>query len=168
MPMMRKFRPTLIVALLLSAGVAPARSEPAKPAADDQDAIRQIIADQVAAWNHADAPAYASAVRQDCVFTNTVGMVAVGKAAFQAQHTKIFATIYKGTRMRQTVTHLRFLAPGIAVLDTDTELSGSHWMPPGAKIVNGRLQSRLEQVLVKSDGAWGITSYHNVFVGRDD
>ena len=167
MPVIRKFR-LIQIAMLLAAGLTPAVGEPAQPAADDQGIIRQIVADEVTAWNNADAAAYASAVRQDCIFTNTVGMMAVGKAAFQAQHAKIFETIYKGTRMRQAVTHLRFLAPGVAVVDTDTELSGAHWMPPGAKIVQGRLQSRLEQVLIKSDGEWGITSYHNVFVGPDD
>ncbi len=155
---------TLLLAGLVAEGLAPAHAQPV----DDQAAIRRIVADQVNAWNRGDAAAYSSVVRQDCVFTNTVGMVAVGKAAFQAQHAKIFATIYKHTRMRQVVTHLRVLAPDVAIVDTDTELSGSHWMPPGAKTEGGRLQSRLEQVLVKNGGTWGITSYHNVFVGQTD
>ena len=132
------------------------------PDSTDAKAIADLIAAEDAAWGQGDAAAFSKAVLADCVFTNIFGQVFVGHDAFEAQHARIFATIYRGTRLRQTVTHLRFLRPDIAVVDTEAAVSGLARLPPGVTSPDGALHTRLMQVFVKDRGAWGIAAYHNV------
>jgi len=130
----------------------------------DVKAIEDLIASEDAAWGRGDAAAFSKAVLADCVFTNIFGQVFVGHDAFETQHAHIFATIYRGTRLRQTVTHLRFLRPDVAVADTQAAVSGLAHLPPGMTSPDGALHTRLLQVFIKDRGAWGIASFHNVDV----
>ncbi|MEJ0041354.1 MAG: SgcJ/EcaC family oxidoreductase [Rhizomicrobium sp.] len=128
----------------------------------DAKAIEDLIASEDAAWGQGDAVAFSKAVRADCVFTNIFGQVFVGQGAFEAQHARIFSTIYRGTTLRQMVTHLRFLRPDVAAVDTGAAVSGLARLPPGVTSPDGALHTRLLQVFVKDHGAWGIAAYHNV------
>ena len=132
---------------------------------DDEAAIRAVLDRQIAAWGAGDAEAFAADTREDVVFTNVVGMFSVGKAPFVAQHARIFATFYKGTRMTQAVEALSFVRPDVAVVNTLTGVDGVHDLPPGFPHADGPLRSRLEQVMVREDGAWRVASFHNVLVG---
>jgi uncharacterized protein (TIGR02246 family) len=128
----------------------------------DRAAIAQVIADEDAAWAGGDAVAYSRRITPDCVFTNIFGMVFAGHAGFEAQHARIFSTIYRGTMLRQTIGHLRFVRPDVAVVNTTTRMTGvSHW-PAGLQPQDGALVTRLLQILVKDGGEWKIESYHNV------
>lgn len=122
--------------------------------------IHDIIAEEDAAWG--DAAKFSARVLPDTVFTNIFGVQFVGHETFLKQHERIFATIYAGTRVRQTVAHVRFLSDTIATVDTDVELSGVAQLPFGLKIENGIGRARLLQVMVKKPEGWRIASYHNV------
>ena len=52
-------------------------------------AIRQIVADQAAAWTAGDPAGYTSRVAGDVSCTNLFGMVMYGKPAFDARHQEI-------------------------------------------------------------------------------
>ncbi|HEX7726399.1 MAG TPA: SgcJ/EcaC family oxidoreductase [Rhizomicrobium sp.] len=130
----------------------------------DRVAIEKLIAAEDAAWNSGDAVAYSRAIAKDCVFTNIFGAVFAGHAGFEAQHARIFSTIYRGTRLRQTIDHLRFIRPDVAIVDTSAEVTGIRAFPPGLQAHSGALLTKLLQVFVKDDGAWKIASYHNVDV----
>ncbi|MEJ0025275.1 MAG: SgcJ/EcaC family oxidoreductase [Rhizomicrobium sp.] len=130
----------------------------------DAKAIENLIAAEDAAWGQGDAAAFSKAVLPDCVFTNIFGQVFVGHDPFEDQHARIFSTIYRGTTLRQTVTHLRFLRPDVATVDSQAAVSGIAHLPPGVTSPDGALHTRLLQVFVKDRGAWGIASFHNVDV----
>ena len=132
----------------------------------DRAAIRAVLDGQEAAWAAGDAEAFAAAVTDDVVFTNIVGLFTVGRAPFVGQHARIFATFYKGTVMKQQIASLAFVRPDVAIVDTLTEGSGFGPLPPAiaAHVTDGRLQSRLEQVMVKNDGQWRVAAFHNVVV----
>ncbi len=134
------------------------------PSTDTSDAkaIEALIASEDAAWGQGDAVAFSKAVLGDCVFTNIFGQVFVGREAFEAQHARIFSTIYRGTRLHQTVAHLRFLRPDVAAVDTQAAVSGLARLPPGMQSPDGALHTRLLQVFTRDRGAWGIAAYHNV------
>ncbi len=129
---------------------------------ESRAAIERIIAEQDEAWNAGDAAAFAANVRADVVFTNVVGMFSVGKAPFEAQHERIFATFYKGSTLRQTVVHVAFVRPDVAIVDSLTEVRGFSALPPGAEAVDGALRTRLEQVMVRDEAGWKVASFHNV------
>ena len=131
---------------------------------DVRTAIEAVVADEAAAWNRGDAAAFAAHTTDDVVFTNVVGMFTVGRAPFVAQHTRIFATIYKGSTMSQTIEHIALVRPDVAIVDTLTSVRDVVAAPPGAEAVDGAIHARLEQVMVRDGGHWAVASFHNVLV----
>jgi len=149
-----------IVGLIGSLGIASHALAADSP--QDKRALLRLLDDEGAAWAKGDADAFAAHVRDNVVFTNIVGMFSVGKIPFVAQHKSIFATIYKGSSVRQFVQNISFVQADTAIVDTIAKLSGFHELPPGASAVDGVLYTRLEQVMVKENGIWTVASFHNV------
>jgi uncharacterized protein (TIGR02246 family) len=160
-----RFRYLVIAACLAVGSVAAANAQTpdmTRAAEPDEAAITRILDDEGAAWLRGDADAFGAHVVPDVVFVNTVGMFSVGKHPFVAQHQGIFATIYKGSEMRQFIEKITFIGGDIAIVDTVTKLSGMEQLPTGAAAVDGALYTRLEQVMVRTGGEWSVASFHNV------
>lgn len=151
---------------LLCTGDAFAQDATKRPAhAHDESAIRQIVGDEVAAWNAGDAKAYARHFALDGTFTNIYGMVFEGRDEFERRHAETFGSFFKGSQRRETIRRLKFLTSTVALLDVDTEVRGFGPMPAGvATPQDGVLRTRLQQVLVKDRSRWTIASYHNVAI----
>lgn len=132
--------------------------------AGERESIEAIVAGQCAAWTAGDADAFVAAALDDVSFTNVMGMYSVGREPFRAQHARIFATIYKGSRMSQKIERIAFIRDDVAVVDTLTGLEGVAHLPPGFAPGDGSPASRLQQILVKDAGAWRVAAFHNVFV----
>jgi len=93
------------------------------------------------------------------------GQFFTGHAAFQQQHTAIFADPFKHTTLKQDVVSLRFYGPDVAVVEVLTAVSGVTNPRPGMTFdAHGRLRTRLLQVLARQSGGWQIAAYHNVDV----
>jgi uncharacterized protein (TIGR02246 family) len=151
----------LSLALLVIAVWFP-RDASAQDAAAEQ-AIRQIVAEQAAAWNAGDGAAYSSRVSADASFTNLFGMVMYGKPAFEARHKDILATFYKGTTKRHAIRKVRFITPDVAIVDIDNEVHGVKAMPPGIVVPpDGVIKTQLMEVFVRRAGQWWVEAYHNV------
>jgi uncharacterized protein (TIGR02246 family) len=135
----------------------------ASASAHDEAAVRAIIDSETEAWNVGDAKAYSAHFAEGGSFTNIVGMVFYGREAFESKHVEVFATIFKGSRLKQTIRKLRFVTPDVAIADTDGEVTGFAGLGPGVQAwPDGVLRVRLQQVFVKRSGAWWIEAYHNV------
>ena len=146
----------LLVVTLLS-------SSTAAQSTADETAIRNIIAEQAAAWSAGDAAGYTSRVAAEVSFTNLFGMVMYGKPAFDARHKEILATFFKGTTKKHTIRKIRFVTSDVAIVDIDNEVHGVKAMPAGVVIPpGGVLKSQLMQVFVRRDGQWWVEAYHNV------
>ena len=125
--------------------------------AEERDSIEAILAGQCAAWTAGDADAFVAGAVDDVSFTNVMGMYTVGLEPFRAQHARIFATIYKGSRMVQKVERIAFVRDDVAIVDTLTGLEGVAHLPPGFAPGDGAPTSRLQQVLVedaRGRGGW--------------
>lgn len=134
-------------------------------ASSDETRIRDIIADQVVAWNAGDAKAFSASFSEDGSFTNIRGTVVYGRRAFLDRHAEIFQSVFKGSTLAMSPTKIRFVRPDVAIVDIATVVSGFAGVPRGVKRASdGRLHTRLQEVLVKNDGAWWIESFHNVDV----
>jgi len=130
---------------------------------EEERAIRALVEDATSAWNAGDAAAYAARFAADATFTSITGVSSSGHRAFEAFHEKLLKTIYRGSRLKQTIREIRFVSKDVAVVDIDTELVNFAAVPAGVKPwPDGVLRTRLQQVLVKVVNAWWITGYHDV------
>ena len=102
-------------------------------------------------------------VSEDVSFTNIFGTVRFGREDFIQRHKEIGQTFFKGTTAKSSITKLRFIRPDVAVVDVAGELSGFQKVYPGLPVgKDGILRNKLSLVLVKEDGVWWITEFHNV------
>jgi uncharacterized protein (TIGR02246 family) len=98
-------------------------------------------------------------------FTNIGGMFFTGHQEFRDRQEAIFKGEFRGTSLKQETVCLRFIRPDVAIAETLTWVSGfsKAGPPPGTQLdANGRLRTRLLQVLKKDGGVWKIVVYHNV------
>lgn len=132
------------------------------PTASDEAAIARVIKDMTEPWNRGDAEAYGARYRDDATSTNVNGTFHVGRTAFDRRHEEVFGGIFSGTTQAMTIKKLRFIAADVAVVDVDTRIAGCRatGLPFHA---DGRLHSCLLMVLIKQDGTWWISAYHNVW-----
>lgn len=153
--------PSLFVVLL----VLTLPQSPPSPAGDiaAEEAIRAIVADQAAAWNAGDGRRYASHLAPDASFTNLFGMVMYGAPAFEARHSEILSTFYKGTTKRHVIRRIRFVTADVAIVDIDNEVHGVRSMPGGIIVPkDGVVKTQLMEVFVRRGSQWWIEAYHNV------
>jgi uncharacterized protein (TIGR02246 family) len=129
----------------------------------DHGLITDLIDEQARAWNNGDAPAFSHAFMADGCFVNVLGSLSYGREPFEAQHAKIFGTIYKGSTIKLPIRRVQFLRSDVALVDIDAELSNCAHLPPGLKTeTDGIVRTRLQEVLVKESGRWQVASFHNV------
>jgi uncharacterized protein (TIGR02246 family) len=152
-----------IVSLVHAAKPRNARKIKTTIAAADEIAMRNLIDDEVTAWNRGDAAAYSHQFASDGTFTNIRGQFFTGHEAFLKQHEVIFQGIFKNTILQQDIVSLKFIAPDVVVIETLTSVSGMSETALGtATDSKGRLRTRLLQVAARWGGEWKIVAYHNV------
>ena len=133
--------------------------------AKDIAVIETIVASQMDAWNRGDAKAFSAQFAADGSFTNVLGIVYYGHEAFEQRHAELFQTVFKSSKAKMSIRKLRFIRADVAVADVDCEVSGHATLPPGIPAApDGTVRSRLQLVLVRENGDWGITAFHNVGV----
>ena len=148
-----------ILGLVLSVGAIRAQNNP------EETAIHRILDNEVATWNKGDTDGYSRDFAADGTFTNIRGMFFTGHQEFRDRHEAIFKGEFRGTSLKQEVVSLRFIRPDVAIAETLTWVSefSKAGPPPGTQVdANGRLRTRLLQVLKKDGGEWKIVVYHNV------
>jgi uncharacterized protein (TIGR02246 family) len=134
----------------------------------DETAIRNIIQEEIAAWNAGDAVAYARHFADDGTFTNVRGQLFTGRQAFIERHDYVFKGQFHGSTLGQDIVSLKFVQPDVAVVEVLTAVTGFQKLSPGTSVDDkGRLRTRMLQVIVKGKGEWKIVAYHNVDVKSD-
>lgn len=172
------FRPSLMrrfarwaLALAVGAVVAPLDAHargtvivvPPPHHTSDADAIRTLVEDSTKAWNAGDASAYVARFAIDVEFTDVTGLSSSGRSSFEARLDQELKTIFRGSKLKQTVRKIRIVASDVAVVEIEAELAGFSALPRGVRAwPDGTLRTRLEEVLVKVAGAWWVSCYHEV------
>jgi uncharacterized protein (TIGR02246 family) len=137
-------------------------------ASPDETAVREIIQQEIAAWNSGDAVAYSRHFAAEGTCTNIRGQFFTGRQAFTQQHEYLFNGPFHGSTLKQDVVSLKFARPDVAIVEVLTSVSGIQKLSPGTNADRkGRLRTRLLQVMVKNGGEWEIISYHNTDVKPD-
>jgi uncharacterized protein (TIGR02246 family) len=147
---------TFLLAAVFSVGIAKAQTT--SNATSDSAGIRQCVAAWEDAWNRHDAHATAMAYVEDGDFSSTTGVPSHGWKELEAHYNEIFTTFLKDAHRTDAVRSIRFLAPGIASVDID-------WQMTGARTRDGKdapnRKGLLTWVVTKQrDDQWMITIYH--------
>lgn len=124
-----------------------------------QSAAKRIVDALVAAWNAHDPHAFAQCFAGDADFTNVFGMHAKGRAAIEAFHAPIFATMFKDSRLATAETRVRALRADIAAVDVPWEMTGARG-PDGTPWP--RRRGLINMVVAREDGDWSIAVMHNM------
>lgn len=131
----------------------------------DTLAIQTILQEQVESWNKGDAKTYSLHFAEDGTFTNILGLYYTGHKEFLDRVDLIFNGAFKGTKMIQNDVSLKFVTPGVAIVETIIWVHGfsPQGSPEGTYLDdNGNLRTRLLQVMVKDGENWEIAAFHNI------
>ena len=147
----------LAVFLLVVFSAAGTRAQKQSGTDQDSAAIKQSVAAWETAWNNHDAPATAHCYVEDGDFSSTTAVDSHGWKDLQEHYNTIFTTFLKNAHRTDTVRSIRFLAPEIASVDID-------WQMTGAKTRDGQdipvRKGLLTWIMTKHNGQWMITIYH--------
>ena len=131
----------------------------------DTAAVRHIVQNEIDTWNKGDATGYSRDFAASGTFTNIRGQFFTGYPGYLKQHEVIFQGIFRNTTLKQEIVSLIFVRPDVAILETATTVSGAEQAPVGVtRDEQGRIRTRLMQVVAKENGVWKIMTYHNVDV----
>ena len=124
-----------LAVLLLAAG--PAWTE-------DVEAIAGILRDRQVAWNERDAAAWVEHVTADSGFVSILGMRFADRAANEARHAALFATIFRESSLTVEILDVRFADRDSAIVEARLRITGYERLPPGIReTAPGILEARL-------------------------
>ena len=123
---------------------------------NDEQQLYEMAGRLEAAWNAADATAWAAEFAADADFIHVLGSHFTGREAIAEGHRTIFSTIYQGSSYALEVEKIRLLAPDVAVVFTQSKL----------RLANGVVaQSRPTLIATRRGNRWEIVSLQNTLVG---
>jgi uncharacterized protein (TIGR02246 family) len=131
---------------------------------DEEVRISKIIKEQESGWNASNARRYCARLGLDATLTSFQGGVYEGRDEIEERMADLFANFFKGTRISMKVRKIRFEG-SVAIVEIDTELNAVKALPPGIRAsADGKLQTRLLEVMVYERGTWSVIALHNVDV----
>lgn len=142
------------------------------PQAEDDRALRQLVARCEAAWNAGDARAWAQNTAEDVYLTSILGDRYHGRELLESVHRHILDTIYKDSKITLTIEAIRFVRPDVALVHLHQRLMSR--LPPAAaaSVARQRLMTddmhetlaRASLLVVKDAGTWQILSFQNTAI----
>ena len=119
---------------------------------------RDMCASLERAWNEGDGNAFGEPFAADADFVDIRGAHHRTRNAIAGGHQGIFDSIYKGSRIRYTLTQARELAQDMILAHGDADLD----TPSGPFAGNGKAIPSI--VIVRNGDRWEIASFHNTVV----
>jgi uncharacterized protein (TIGR02246 family) len=161
----RQSRVVSLVALTLGVFVATdtAGQTPSSSARNDEDSIRAVMAATTDAFSRHDAKAWVKFCTPDAQLVTVRGESMRGSADIEKGLTAIFRTRGRNVTLKTLDLMVRFIRPDVALAHVTNELSGlispeGQTLPPH--------QELSIRVLVKDQGVWRITAFHNTILQR--
>jgi len=126
---------------------------------EEQAKIQFTLERFLNAWNAHDAHAFSETFTETADFTNVAGAHVRGRKNVEAFHTPVFAGIFKESHQSAKIRSIRFLNPGLAVVDIEWEMTGVK-SPDGTS--RPYRKGLLDWVMARQiDGNWLIEVMHN-------
>jgi uncharacterized protein (TIGR02246 family) len=117
--------------------------------ADDETAIRAVLARLYDAWARGDAEAYAACFTEQSDYITYNGMHLRGRSENAGLHRALFRGVLKGTTLSAEIESLELLSSDAAIVHT---------------IGSGRKTSYQTYIVVRFDTGWLIRSFQNTRV----
>ncbi len=140
----------LVFALTVLAGIEGIHAGPSQ-----EDSIRKWHEEFVAAWNKHDAKALITFYADDADYVSGWGRMVKGREEIANWLADAHSTVLMGARLNSRVDTIRFLRPGIAVLDGTFESTG-------VRSRRGELRPTVHGhytwFIVKNKGRWWVVS----------
>ena len=126
--------------------------------ANDEQALRGIVAQLEAAWNNGDSVAWSKPFADDADFIHVLGGHFHGREAIEQGHRLIFDTVYKGSVNKFQVEKIRFASPDVAIVFVFATLKVNNpGMPP-------QLYARPTLIAQRRGAQWEIVTFQNTLV----
>ena len=124
-----------------------------------EQAITEVLERFTEAWNTHDAKAYADLFAENADFTNVFGQSFHGRETIEAQHAKIFASMFKDSRITSMHSTVRLIDQLFASVDVIWTMSGAVDMKGNSWADRKGLMS----LVMKSENeVWSILIMHNM------
>ena len=161
--MVRRNLVVRLVALAVSAATAAAAQTPSSVAPNDDDAIRAVIAATTEAFSRHDAKAWVKFCTPDAQLVTVRGESMKGIAAIEKGLAGIFQTRGRNVRLNTLDVAVLFIRPDVALAHVTNELSGL--LSPEGQTLPAHQELSI-RVLVKDQGVWRITAFHNTILQK--
>jgi uncharacterized protein (TIGR02246 family) len=135
----------------------------AHPTAPEVDAIRALMVETTDAFNRHDAKAWARFCTPDAQLVTVRGESMKGVAEIEKGLAAIFDGRGRAARLKTLDIAVRFVRPDVGLAHVTNEMSGVT-APDGRSLPPHRELSI--RVVVREQGAWHITAFHNTIVQR--
>lgn len=127
--------------------------------AKDEEGVKKVLTDFIAAWNKHDAKAFSMVFAEDADFTNVGGNSKHGRNEIEKHHEPGFKTKWKDSHQEITQTKIRFIKPDVAAVDAWWHLTGIKG--PEGQDMPAR-KGLLNFIMTKPGDKWLITVMHNM------
>lgn len=152
-----------VLTVVVATAVRAAEGAHGSPSAADAAAIKALMVQTTDAFNRHDAKAWAGFCTPDARLVTVRGESMEGVAEIEKGLSAIFATRGHAAKLKTLDITMRFIRPDVALAHVLNEMSGVT-APDGRSLSSHRELSI--RVLVKEEGRWRITAFHNTVVQR--
>lgn len=156
-----------VVVILVAVGIFAATDIAAQTsssaARNDEDSIRSVMAATTDAFSRHDPKAWVKFCTPDAQLVTVRGESMKGIAEIEKGLATIFQTRGRNVTLKTLEVAVRFIRPDVALAHVTNELSGlaspqGQTLPPH--------QELSIRVLVKDQGVWRITAFHNTILQK--
>jgi uncharacterized protein (TIGR02246 family) len=134
---------------------------PTQRLSEDEEAIRRIIVESIDRFNRRHLGPQATDYTADADFVNVYGTWRKGAAEIQSGQQQRMETVLKDAKITLLDLKIRFVRPDVAIAIQSHRMSGMR--DPAGNIMPPHVE-RPMRVLVKDEGGWRITAFHNTIV----
>ena len=161
--MVRQNLVVLLVVLGIFAATDIAAQTSSSGVRNDEDSIRAVMAATTDAFSRHDAKAWVKFCTPDAQLVTVRGESLKGIAEIERGLTTIFQTRGRNVTLKTVEVAVRFIRPDVALAHVTNELSGlvspqGQTLPPH--------QELSIRVLVRDQGVWRITAFHNTILQK--
>jgi uncharacterized protein (TIGR02246 family) len=158
---MRQGLVVILVAVALFAGSAGAAQSPPPGTRNDEDTIKAVMAATTDAFSRHDAKAWVKFCTPDAQLVTVRGEFMSGVSEIEKGLAMIFQTRGRTVTLKTLRVAVRFIRPDVALAHVTNELSGL--VSPGGETLPSHQELSI-RVLVKDQGTWRITAFHNTIL----
>jgi uncharacterized protein (TIGR02246 family) len=130
---------------------------------NDEDAIKAVIAATTEAFSRHDAKAWVKFCTPDAQLVTVRGESMNGVGEIEKGLTTIFQTRGRHVKLETLAVAVRFIRPDVALAHVTNRLSGL--VGPEGQTLPSHQELSI-RVLVKDQGAWRITAFHNTILQK--